>query len=74
MTDDKATGIAARLWCKPEHSYKVMDPDFCKSIADTIRPLIEALEEIASREGDFPYAKDVKRIARQALQEGDENE
>lgn len=27
----------------------------------------EALEQIEARDGDFPYAKDVKSIARQAL-------
>lgn len=27
----------------------------------------EALEQIAARDGDFPYAMDVKNVARQAL-------
>jgi len=31
-----AIGIAARLWCEPEHSRKEMDADFAMSIAVAI--------------------------------------
>ena len=30
-------GIAARLWCEPQHAHKVMDPDFAESIARALK-------------------------------------
>lgn len=39
---------AAQLWCLPQHSHKVMDPDLCESITavlDAVRE--EALDEAA---------------------------
>jgi hypothetical protein len=36
MTIKEARGIAARLWCKPEHEHKIMDGAFAESIAKAL--------------------------------------
>lgn len=33
MTMDEARGVAARIWCEPQHAGKVMDVEFAESIA-----------------------------------------
>lgn len=42
MDLEKARGIAARIWCEPEHAAKVMDPDFAESIAREVLAAYEA--------------------------------
>jgi hypothetical protein len=39
---EEARGIAARIWCEPQHANKVMDPDFAESIAKQIFAGLEA--------------------------------
>ena len=39
---EQAVTAAAQLWCKPEHSHKVMDPDFAHSIAQEIDAQVAA--------------------------------
>jgi ABC-type Zn2+ transport system substrate-binding protein/surface adhesin len=38
-------GIAARIWCEPKHSSKVMDSDFAVSIAQALATNREGYEQ-----------------------------
>lgn len=42
MTRDTALEIAARCWCEPRNSGKVMDPDLAESFADA---LVQAIDD-----------------------------
>ena len=44
----KEIATAAQLWCRPEFSKKVMDPDFAIAIAEELKKArLEAIEEAA---------------------------
>ena len=51
-----ATGIAARLWCQPQHEQKVMDTEFAESIAlaldaASINGMVEKAHDMACEKG-----------------------
>lgn len=43
---EEALQQAARLWCLPQHGHRVMDPEFCTSIATLLDRYRKAIDEI----------------------------
>lgn len=56
----------------PNHIYRATAVNSSERLAKAVIVLIEALESFSQRDGDFPYARDVRILSKEALTKANE--